>query len=513
MLSDWLLPLCFIALILLLIPFGRVFDYNLDEGFELMRAYLQNQGLLLYQDIWSDQPPLFSQALRGWLQLFGNSVFSARLLVLLFSSSLLYFFYRTLKIFFDKTTAVFGVMLLSLTRDFLPFSIQVKVDMPALSLGMASIFFLLCGLHHTSKKIKYGFLVASGILLGLAIFIKLYVVMLGVVSVLYTALIYSQNHRNSEARKQILKALCYWSIGLMSCICILGLGFYIWLGDSILDQLIGSHLSAEDYFADLNLLKLINEASRKDSSFWLLSALGLLVLGSKERWRIVFPTLWFSVCLWIFYDHTPLWPHYYLLLAMPMAWFASALLFWVKQQLPTANYLRVDVSPGKIRLRHLLAFLASVVIGTVLFSHVLLNLKVLAKGQHPTQSGANRVKEEILSNVMEFGGQTHWLATDMAMFGVRANLKVPPEIAVLSRKRVLAQSFNGADFLNVLKKYNAEQVLLGRFVEDRFDPPFLSDATLSKYLNDYYVDITVPEQTRYPIRHYVRRTLSSAAQP
>ena len=507
--AGLLLPLAFIAFILLMVPFGVVFDYNLDEGFELMRAYLQNQDLLLYRDIWSDQPPLFSQLLRSWLWLLGNSIFYARLLILIFASSLLYFFNRTLAIVFDQITALVGSLLLLLTRDFLPFSVQVKVDMPALSLGMASIFCLLNGLHHKSGKIRHSSLMVSGLLLGFAIQIKLYVVLLLFVSLLYILPIFIQNYRNHESRKQILKALFYWLFSFLGCSFILTVGFYSWFGAPILDQLIGSHLQAEEHFIQLNFVRLIQQASRIDISFWLLSGAGLCVLFSSERWRIVFPILWCAVCLGIFYDHTPLWPHYYLLLAMPMAWIASALFFWVKQQLQNAKQTSLCLGVGKRQLMRLLSFLALTLMGIVLISHVLINLKVLARGQHPIQSSGNPVKEEILANVVGFSDQTHWLATDRAMFGFRANLKVPPEIAVLSRKRVLTQGFDGEDFLHIIKRYHCEQVLIGRFVDQRFDKPFLANAALSTYLQDNYVDITVEGQEPHIIHHYVLRKLKS----
>ncbi len=51
--------------VLLLIPIADIFLYNFDEGFEVTRATLQNQGYVLYKEIWSDQPPLFS-LLRHW---------------------------------------------------------------------------------------------------------------------------------------------------------------------------------------------------------------------------------------------------------------------------------------------------------------------------------------------------------------------------------------------------------------------------------------------------------------
>jgi len=54
-----------------------------------MKASLVMKGYPLYEQIWSDQPPLLTYILVGVMRLFGTQVNTARSLLLLLSSVLL----------------------------------------------------------------------------------------------------------------------------------------------------------------------------------------------------------------------------------------------------------------------------------------------------------------------------------------------------------------------------------------------------------------------------------------
>src|SRR4051794_5789212 len=67
-----LLPLCFCLVVLLLGLTCNAFQYDTDEGLNLMKSLLQLRGHHLYSEIWSDQPPLFTYILSGWFKLTGQ---------------------------------------------------------------------------------------------------------------------------------------------------------------------------------------------------------------------------------------------------------------------------------------------------------------------------------------------------------------------------------------------------------------------------------------------------------
>jgi hypothetical protein len=73
------------------------------------------------------------------------------------------------------------------------------------------------------------------------------------------------------------------------------------------------------------------------------------------------------------------------------------------------------------------------------------------------------VRVQFLEELRRYKDQTHWIVTDLPMYAFRTDLLVPPEIAVISAKRYETGSFTDDDLLGILRKYQPEQVLLGRF--------------------------------------------------
>ena len=66
-LGDILLPiviaLIFFAITFSYYPFRERFQFNTDEGLNLMRSMLVTLGHPMYREVSSDQPPLFTQVL------------------------------------------------------------------------------------------------------------------------------------------------------------------------------------------------------------------------------------------------------------------------------------------------------------------------------------------------------------------------------------------------------------------------------------------------------------------
>ncbi len=90
----------------------------------------------------------------------------------------------------------------------------------------------------------------------------------------------------------------------------------------------------------------------------------------------------------------------------------------------------------------------------------------------------SRTKLEVIEQVSMFRSSTHWLFTDLPIVAFYANLKVPPELAVFSLKRIQSGSLGAQELNRILKTYRPEQVLLGRY------PQILQ--MLEPYLREHY---------------------------
>ena len=68
----WLLfPWMLVALVILFYPFRFAFELDADEGVNLMKSLLVNQGAELYTDVWSDQPPVLTYLIAALFQIVG----------------------------------------------------------------------------------------------------------------------------------------------------------------------------------------------------------------------------------------------------------------------------------------------------------------------------------------------------------------------------------------------------------------------------------------------------------
>ncbi|HWP41204.1 MAG TPA: glycosyltransferase family 39 protein, partial [Tepidisphaeraceae bacterium] len=137
--KSLIVPLSFCAIVLILGCLARSFEYDTDEGLNLMKSLLMLRGHRLYSEIWSDQPPLFTCLLTWLFKLSGPSVMPARMLVLAFSGLLLWTMYQTLSILEDRRFALVAALLLAGSTWYALFSFSVMIGLPALSLAMMSI--------------------------------------------------------------------------------------------------------------------------------------------------------------------------------------------------------------------------------------------------------------------------------------------------------------------------------------------------------------------------------------
>jgi len=70
---------------------------------------------------------------------------------------------------------------------------------------------------------------------------------------------------------------------------------------------------------------------------------------------------------------------------------------------------------------------------------------------------------EVTEHVLNYKQSTEWLFTDLPVYAFYTGLNVPPEIAVLSTKRLESGNLTVTQVRSLLKKYRPEQVVLGRF--------------------------------------------------
>src|SRR5215510_4780196 len=145
-LNSLLLPIV-IALIFLVFtfsyyPFREKLQFDADEGLNLMRSMLVSLGHPLYSEVSSDQPPLFNQILGLLFRVVGFEVNPARLLVLLFSTLLVWACAQFLQLTWGKLAAILFLPLVIMVPRYLELSVSVMIGVPSIALAALSLLFV-----------------------------------------------------------------------------------------------------------------------------------------------------------------------------------------------------------------------------------------------------------------------------------------------------------------------------------------------------------------------------------
>jgi 4-amino-4-deoxy-L-arabinose transferase-like glycosyltransferase len=462
-------PGIFFAWIFNYYPYRDVFALDLDEGINLMKALLVSRGFHLFSQIWSDQPPVFTYLLTGFFELFGYQVNAGRLLALFFSTLLIWASVQYLRLVWGRLAGLAGLVLLSLLPGYLTYSVSVLIGLPSLALAVLSMLFLV--LWH--QRGQTGWLWLSGLMFSLSIFTKMitvFVIPIFVVGLIVDA--YYQRGKSSPIW-DVVRPVIIWgtSFGLASLL------LATWLvGPAGFPQLVLPHLQASrlEVFQSPDSTLTIQYHLLPAWPVLLLSLIGALILIFRKRWLGLYPLVWSALAYSVLTQYAPVWAHQQLLVSVPAALVAAGGLGEALAVLP--DFIR------QIRMRQVRSWwVAAALIAAVLILVVQVPQvkgqwqRLAAVAQKPTSA-----ETTILRKLDKFAPQTNWLFTDQPMIAFRAGLLVPPELAVLSSKRVETGFLSPDEVQSAFQRYRPEQVLIGRF-----DFPGLSQALQAGYRLTY----------------------------
>ena len=433
-------------------PYREVFALDLDEGINLMKALLVGRGFQLYSQIWSDQPPLFTYLLTGVFELFGYQVNVGRLLSLIFSSLLIWASVQYLRLVWGRLAALFGIALLVLLPGYLLYSVSVLIGLPSLTFAILAMLALT--LWH--KRRQPGWLWLSGFIFSLSIFTKVmtaFVIPIFVLG-LITAEIARQWARGFS--RAVFRPALVWtsSFGLSAMLLAGSL-----VGRAGIPQLILPHLQASqlDVFRTPDSTLTIQYHLQPAWPVLFLSLIGALILLERRRWLGLYPLAWAVLAYGLLSQYAPVWAHQQLLVTVPAALVAAGGLGEALAGLPEL-VKRLKASPG-LAVLQIAALLAAGLVIWVQVPQVAGQWYKLAAGAQKPAS----TETTILRKLDKFAPQTRWLVTDQPMYAFREGLLVPPELAVLSSKRVETGYLTVEELQAAIGYYRPEQILIARF--------------------------------------------------
>jgi 4-amino-4-deoxy-L-arabinose transferase-like glycosyltransferase len=482
---DLLLPivvaLVFLAFTFSYFPFREKLQFDSDEGLNLMRSMMVALGHPLYSEVSSDQPPLFTQLLGLLLRIVGFEVNPARLLVLLFSTLLVWSGAQFLQLTWGKLAAVLFLPLVIMVPQYLRLSTSVMIGVPSIALAAVSMVFVV--LWHLKKRNVW--LVLSGFALALSVLIKLFtgfVAPIFLIGITLAAYFHKEENRFSW---KIFQPGFIWSISFASLSILLGL---LLVGPQNLSVITSPHLAAPVMDELGGSGYTLATHLRAAIPLLLLGILGGIISIYRGNWLALYPLGWAALAYLLFSFYSPVFYHHQLLITLPVTMLAAVA---VGEGILSLSRLRLP--SDLIRVQTLLGTGALIGFALVSIHYVpaldreLMNSPRLSDFSLRATAGKLRV----IRTMNEYIDQTNWIVTDMPMYAFRVQRPVPPALATFSSKRLATGSLTEEEILAAMREYNPEQVLIARFVI----PP------LEAYLRENYTLVLSVEYFRLFLRN------------
>jgi hypothetical protein len=424
----------------------NIFEFNPDEGTNIIKAELLLKQYSLYKQIWSDQPPLFTALLSGWFKIFGASAYSGRILVSLFSALLLLGLYLTIRLRTDKFTAGVACALLILSAEFIRLSGSIMIGLPSLSLAVLALYNATV-FSYSGRKTP---LFLSAAFMALSLLTKFFTFFLIPLILWELACSRPEARKTFAAGKTSIAAPALWlAIGALIYFTVIAAYFY---PDFKLfnEQLFRVHLAKQKIpYADFTLMF---KPLMQDCIIALLAIVAIITnLFAKNR-TIIFPASWLASAVLLLSQYRPIWYHYYLLGAIPLCWLAA---------------IAIGQFPKSLKQKKPKSFLGYLTAALIIAAIIKVPLALYSASVSLKRSLIEDEKE-VLGLLTRHKGNSEWILTDLPIFAHATGLLVPPETAVLTPKRPPTAKL----IAPVLEKYKPDMVLLGNF--KHYDPRLIS---------------------------------------
>lgn len=481
------IALLFFIFVFAYYPFRQKIQFDGDEGLNLMRSMLVFSGHPLYIEVSSDQPPLFTQLLSLLFRVVGFEVTPARLVVLLFASLLVWACAQFLQRTRGKLAALLFLLLMVMAPRFLVLSVSVMIGLPSIALATVSMLFVV--LWHQKRNDFW--LVASGFVLALSVLTKLFTGFLAPIFMVgMTLAVYFEIREKAFSWKKLLRPALIWGLCFGGLTIVLGV---LLIGPQNLWEIIYPHLAAPEKGTFQGDNYTINFQLESAMPLVMLGILGGIFVAYKRDWMMFYPLAWAGMAYIFLSFYKPVSYHHQLLITVPAAMLAAALVAEMLQVLT-----RIRQPAGLLRPQAVLGIVS--ILG---FGWVLLQYAPTVQGQlmpSPQFSGfsltATAGKIKVISDMEKYSKETNWIVTDMPMYAFIVKKPVPPILATFSRKRLITGSLSDQDILTAMRDYHPEQVLMARFVIPE----------LEAYLQEHYTLVSSPEFFRLFVRKDLKAT-------
>jgi hypothetical protein len=458
-LAVLLLPGIFSAYVLACFPLQEAFEIGGDEGYELIKASLMLNGYKLYTEIWNDQPPFHSALLAAVLTTCGSKIGSARFLAVAFSALLILALVATVQYRSGSLAGLAAGCVLFGWAEFLPLSVSTMIEIPAIALAIASYAMAQASIRSGSRSGLW----LSGLLCALALQTKMTAMIILPVSLLAwcwsirKAEVSSGGLANVALRLELASAeamlhrLRWWAFGLA-----IGLSALLLLfpGQLVRAALWAPHLSAIMSYGPATTMGLKLADLMPLRALLLAGALSAIWLLLRGDWAsAVAPLVFVATVLGTHSVTRPFWPYYSLHFVIAAAWTIGAAL---------GNLTRLGCVLWTMRRRAprmaaaaCLSLAAAATTGLAFVA-----AEGFRAGAAMIQHSRKLADAPAIEVLRRQAKGNRWLFTDAPIYAFHADLLIPPEVAVVPRKRLWSQGLSADQLTANLEEYKPHQILL-----------------------------------------------------
>ena len=185
----------------------HTYEFDPDEGYNVIKALMLEDGFKLYNEILSDQPPAFTYILWLAFKVFGWDINVGRLVVIAFVSLMVFGIYDSVRRLYGVPAALAAIIFLIVSYKFTWVSVFVMLGQPSLAMAVMSGWGLVVWYMQRSTV----FLLLSGACLGMSISMKLFTLFIAPIA-LFCIILFGKNLPYRKTQKLIINQLTLWLI-------------------------------------------------------------------------------------------------------------------------------------------------------------------------------------------------------------------------------------------------------------------------------------------------------------
>jgi 4-amino-4-deoxy-L-arabinose transferase-like glycosyltransferase len=473
------------ALLLRILPLGA-FSTEYDEGVYWLTMRAMADGHPLYTSIYNAQAPFFFPSLYPFFHLFGQTIIGTRFAVALYSLAGVVAAYLIGKGLGGRYVGLAAAALLAVDPLYLVQSRTLEAEMPSLALMLLGIALAVEAARRDRRAWRNWLIAASGVLLGLAVMVKV----LAIVGVVPTALVFiwpglllhPERKRISRGTLRMRGGRALWAelraawpgLGLLltgfAGACALVLLPFIGSLGAVYQQVVGVYLGAAHIFGPAPLSNLRAMLSL-GGEYWLFGAAAVAVIVAI--WRrsplVLLVAAWGLATLVALLQQPTPWPRHAVFLVPPLVLLA-ALLLRLAPPLPAARAARrlpaTDRLRAALRQPTIATYGALILLGATFAIGLIIS--VVEDERALSYSASNAVGGQVLISYTLAGAVPSGdvVVTDDPYLAGLVGLRLPPELIDTSLVRIETGNLTAKQLETVITRDDVRAVL---FSSGRFD--------------------------------------------